>query len=109
MIRGIEHGTSGADRFDVIDALRRRGENVSSFEVEERYRLGERWTATIFAGLAFLYGNGQAFDEADTRFPNAGGGIQYELKKRAGIVVNLEYAVGKDDNYGFYIKLGYGF
>ncbi|HZN63380.1 MAG TPA: hypothetical protein VFC90_13320 [Planctomycetota bacterium] len=46
---------------------------------------------------------------AYTNFPNAGVGVQYVLKKREGIVVNLEYAVGKDDNYGFYIKLGYGF
>ena len=85
------------------------GENMSSFEVEERYRLSERWTATIFAGVAFLYGNGQSLYGSDTSFPNAGAGVQYVLKRREGIVVNLEYAVGKDDNYGFYIKLGYGF
>jgi len=85
------------------------GENMSSIEAEERYRLGERWTATIFAGIGFLYGNGQSLYEADTNFPNAGVGVQYVLKKREGIVVNLEYAVGKHDNYGFYIKLGYGF
>jgi hypothetical protein len=85
------------------------GENMSSIEVEERYRLGERWTATVFAGIGFLYGNGQSFDDSDTRFPNAGLGVQFALKKREGIVMNLEYAVGKDDNYGVYIKLGYGF
>ena len=85
------------------------GENMSSFEAEERFRLGESWTATAFVGIGFLYGNGQSFDDPDTRFPNAGLGIQWVLKKREGIVMNLEYAFGKDDNYGFYIKLGYGF
>jgi hypothetical protein len=85
------------------------GENMSSIEVEERFRLGERFTATVFAGVGFLYGNGQSLAESDTNYPNAGAGVQYALKKKEGIVVNLEYAVGKDDNYGVYIKLGYGF
>jgi hypothetical protein len=35
--------------------------------------------------------------------------IQYVLKPKAGIVVNLEYAAGKSGNYGVYLKMGYGF
>ena len=35
--------------------------------------------------------------------------IQYLLKPEAGIVANLEYAMGKDDNAGIYLKMGYSF
>ena len=32
------------------------GKSMSSIEVEERHRFAERWTATLFAGVACLYG-----------------------------------------------------
>jgi len=35
--------------------------------------------------------------------------VQFVLKQKEGIVVNLEFAAGKRENYGVYIKLGYGF
>jgi hypothetical protein len=31
------------------------------------------------------------------------------LKRREGIVANLEYAQGKAGNYGVYLKLGYSY
>lgn len=85
------------------------GEFMSSFEGEERYRLGEKWTATVFAGLACLYGNGGGCSDKANRYPAAGAGIQYILKPKEGIVLNLEYAAGKDGNQGVYLKLGYAY
>jgi hypothetical protein len=85
------------------------GTNMSSIEAEERLRLGDRWTATLFAGVAGLYGGGRSVSDTENLFPDAGLGIQYVLKQDAGIVVNLEIAVGKNDNYGILLKLGYGF
>jgi hypothetical protein len=85
------------------------GTNMSSIEAEERLRLGDRWTATLFAGVAGLYGGGRSLSDTENLFPDAGVGIQYVLKQDAGIVVNLELAVGKNDNYGILLKLGYGF
>jgi hypothetical protein len=85
------------------------GEYMSSFEVEERLRWGERWTSTVFAGAALLYGSGQGSVGYDNLYPSAGAGVQYVLKQKEGIVINLEAAFGKDDNYGIYIKLGYAF
>ena len=38
-----------------------------------------------------------------------GVGVQYILKPKAGIVVNLEYAQGKAGNYAILLKLGWGF
>jgi hypothetical protein len=85
------------------------GRNMSSIEIEERLRIAEKWTATIFAGAACLYGDGRACSDNANLFPTAGAGVQYVLKRREGIVVNLEYAAGKDGNYGVYLKLGYSF
>ena len=44
-----------------------------------------------------------------TFYPNVGAGIQYVIKEKEGMVLNLEYAKGKGDNQGVYLKFGYGF
>jgi hypothetical protein len=85
------------------------GEFMFSLEVEERYRWGLRWTSTLFVGAAVLSGAGSSSSNYDNFFPAAGAGVQYVLKPKEGIVINLEAAAGKNDNYGVYVKLGYGF
>lgn len=85
------------------------GKYMSSIEAEERLRLGEKWTATLFAGVACLYGGGDACSDSANVFPAAGVGVQYILKPKEGLVLNLEYALGKDDDYGFYLKMGYAY
>ena len=82
------------------------GQNMSSLELEERYKFAARWTATIFAGGACLYGNGKTC-ESDNLYPSYGAGIQYLLKPQQGIVANLEYAQGKDGNNAVIFKMGY--
>lgn len=83
-------------------------QNMSSLELEERYSIAEKWTATGFVGLAKIYGEGSdQYDE--TLFPAIGLGLQYIIKPKEGIVGNLEYAVGRDDNNGLYLKMGYSF
>jgi hypothetical protein len=85
------------------------GEYMSSIEVEERLHIAQRWTATAFAGIACLYGNGKACTEGANLYTALGAGIQFVLKQKEGIVANLEYAKGEGDNSGIYLKLGYGF
>jgi hypothetical protein len=85
------------------------GRNMSSLEAEERLRLGEKWTATLFTGVACLYGDGRSCSDKVNLYPDVGAGVQYVLKRREGIVANLEYAQGKDGNYGVYLKLGYSY
>jgi hypothetical protein len=80
---------------------------MSSIEVEERHRLGERWTATLFGGVACLYGANRSGCSGSDLFPSAGGGVQYILKPAQGIVANLEFAVGKDGNKALLFKMGY--
>jgi hypothetical protein len=85
------------------------GQYMSAFEFEERYRLAARWTVTAFTGFGILYGDGVTGSGYDNTYPTAGGGVQYLLKEKEGVVLNAEFAVGKDGNYGFYIRIGYGF
>jgi len=83
------------------------GQSMSSIEVEERHRLAERWTATLFGGFACLYGGYRGGCSGSNLFPSIGVGVQYFLKPAAGIVANLEYALGKDGNSALLFKMGY--
>jgi hypothetical protein len=83
------------------------GKYMSSIEAEERHRLAERWTATLFAGVACLYGNEKSCSNSRDLYPSVGFGAQYILKPDKGIVANLELAAGKEGNNAVLFKLGY--
>jgi len=85
------------------------GDYMAEIEGEERLRLGEKWTATIFAGIACTYGGDESCSESTNIYPAWGAGIQYVLKPKEGIVMNLEYAQGEGSNYGVYLKMGYAY
>jgi len=85
------------------------GDYMSSIEFEERWRIAEKWTATVFAGIACTYGGDQSCSDSGNRYPAWGAGFQFILKPIQGIVANLEYAEGKDGNYGVYLKMGYAY
>ncbi len=79
---------------------------LSSFEVEERLSFHPRWGATLFGGVAELYGDAPVPLDRST-YPTIGGGVHFVLKPVQRMVVNLEYAQGIGDNRGVYLKLGY--
>jgi hypothetical protein len=85
------------------------GEYMSSIETEERLRIAARWTATVFVGVGCLYGGSLTCTDSKNIYPDAGAGVQYVIKEKEGMVLNLEYAKGKADNEGVYIKFGYGY
>ena len=114
-IRQLNHLTDGAPTQTKATVTLRgykpgqyNGDYMSSIEVEERWRLAEKWTATLFAGVACTYGGDQSCSD-ENRYPAWGAGLQYILKPIQGIVANLEYAQGKDGNYGVYLKMGYAY
>lgn len=84
------------------------GQNMSSIEVEERYRIGTRWTTTFFAGVGCLYGARLKCFTSANSYPSVGVGVQYVLKPSQGLVANLEYAQGKEGNNAVIFKMGYG-
>jgi hypothetical protein len=85
------------------------GKYMSSVEAEERLHLASRWTATVFVGVGCLYGGSLRCSDSENVYPNVGAGVQYVIKQKEGMVLNLEYAKGKGDNDGTYLKFGYGF
>jgi hypothetical protein len=80
---------------------------MSSLEAEERLSFGRRWGATVFAGVAALYGETVVPLKRST-LPTFGAGLQFVLKPSEHMLANLEYAQGVEDNHGFYLKFGYG-
>ena len=115
-VRQLNHLTDGAPTQN-LSPIQLRGYKVwqytrkfmSQIESEARLKLAARWTATVFAGVGCTYGNGKNCSESATLFPMAGAGVQYVLKPQVGIVLNLEYAQGKDGNNGVILRTGYAF
>ena len=79
---------------------------MSSLEAEERLLFGRRWGATLFGGLAGLYGTSVTPLERQT-YPMGGAGLQFILKPDKHLLASLEYAQGIQNNRGLYLKLGY--
>ena len=82
--------------------------HMSSFEAEERLSLHARWGATLFAGVAGLYGESATSTDERAAYPTWGGGVHFIIKPVERMLINLEYADGIEDNRGVYLKFGYG-
>jgi hypothetical protein len=82
--------------------------HMSSIEVEERYRLGERWGLTAFTGVACLYGGKNNCGDQSSIYPTIGGGFFFMVKPNDGMVATLEYADGEGSNRGIYLRFGWG-
>lgn len=81
------------------------GKNMSSIEVEERWRFGARWGANLFVGAACLYG--AALDCSAETYTSWGAGLQWIVKPDQKMVLNLELAHGEGDSNAAILKLGY--
>ena len=80
---------------------------MSSLEAEERLSFSRRLGATLFAGVAGLYGTSVTPLERQA-YPTWGAGLQFVLKPDKHLLANLEYAQGIQGNHGLYLKFGYG-
>ena len=81
---------------------------MSTVEVEERLSLANRWGATLFGGVAGLYGESAVTPLNRQGYPVWGAGLQFIIKPTQRLLVNLEYAQGVESNRGVYLKFGYG-
>ena len=81
---------------------------MSSLEAEERVSFGSRWGATIFGGVAGLYGESESTSTGSDFYPTFGGGVHFVLKPAERMLINLEYAQGIEENRGVYLRFGYG-
>jgi hypothetical protein len=80
---------------------------MSSIEAEERLAFGRRWGATLFTGVAGLYGTRDVSASERQLYPTFGAGVHFVIKPAARMLANLEYAQGIEDNRGIYLKFGY--
>jgi hypothetical protein len=80
---------------------------MSSLEAEERLSFGRRWGATLFGGVAGLYGENSVTPLNRQLYPVAGAGVHFVIKPEQHMLVNFEYAQGVEDNHGLYLKFGY--
>ena len=64
---------------------------MSSVEAEERLSFGARWGATLFAGVAGLYGEGDATATDRDFYPTFGGG--HSLRHQAGTANAGEFRI----------------
>lgn len=83
------------------------GKYMSSMEGEERLHFSRRWGATLFGGVASLYGSGATRLSSDGWYPFYGAGFHFIVKPEDHMVLNLEYAHGNLNNYGIYLRFGY--
>jgi hypothetical protein len=81
---------------------------MSSFEMEERLSFGKRWGATLFGGVAQLYGDRGPASNNQQTYTTWGAGLHFIIKPAERLLANLEYAQGLEDNHGVYLKFGYG-
>jgi len=81
---------------------------MSSFEMEERLSFGRRWGATLFGGVAQLYGDPGPASSNRRAYTTWGAGIHFIIKPAERLLANFEYAQGVEDNRGVYLKIGYG-
>lgn len=83
--------------------------NSNVAEIEERLDIAHGIGATLFGGVSCLYDHLGDCGTKSNLFPSVGGGFNYMLKKEEKMVVRLEGAMGKDENYGIYMQFGRGF
>ena len=83
-------------------------QNMSSFQVEDRIRMGPRWGFVAFAGVACLYGGEQSCSNPKDVYWAGGGGLYYVIKAKDKMVATLEVADGEGENRGLYMRFGWG-
>ena len=81
---------------------------MSSFESEERVSFNRRWGATLFGGVAGLYGQSETTSSAQDFYPMWGAGLHFVIKPDEQMLINFEFAQGIEGNRGWYLKFGYG-
>lgn len=70
---------------------------MSSIEVEERLSFHPRWGATLFTGAAALYGKSHSPVSSHDVYPTWGAGLHFVIKPVQRMLVNFEYAQGRQD------------
>jgi outer membrane protein assembly factor BamA len=84
-------------------------ENLLSTQAEYRWMLTKKFGVVGFVGIAALYDGGIDNIESDNVFFSGGAGIRYVLHEANRVHFRVDFAVGEDDEDGFYISISEAF
>ncbi len=85
-----------------------RDNNLSSYQTEFRFPVVWKFGLATFGGLSSVYSSEDSFKIAYLRY-NFGLGIRFLVDKTDKTNLRLDYAMGNNDNNGFYISFGESF
>lgn len=81
----------------------------ATLEAEERWHIKGRFGLNAFMGITCLYGDKKNCNDKENLFPSAGIGGQITIKESEKMVLTMDFAKGKSDNSGFYMRFGQAF
>lgn len=87
---------------------RYRDNNLSSFQSEFRFPAFWKIYLSAFGGLSNIYSNKNNFRLENFKY-NYGFGIRFLVDKAENTFLRLDYAIGQNNNDGFYISFGESF
>lgn len=87
---------------------RYRDNNLSSYQTEFRFPVIGKFGLATFGGLSNIYSSKNSFKIANIKY-NYGLGIRFTVDKTEKTNLRLDYAIGNNDNSGFYISFGESF
>jgi len=87
---------------------RYRDNNLSSFQTEFRLPIVWRFGLATFGGLSSIYSDKNNFKFTNLKY-NYGLGIRFLVDRKERTNLRLDYAIGSNNNNGFYISFGESF
>lgn len=87
---------------------RYRDKNLSSLQTEMRLPVIWRFGLAVFGGVANIYSATNHFNLENLKY-NYGLGIRFMVDKKDKTNLRLDYAVGQNNNSGFYVSFGESF
>jgi hypothetical protein len=87
---------------------RYRDNDLSSWQTEFRFPVIWKFGLATFGGLSNIYSSENSFKIADIKY-NYGVGIRFLVDKTDKTNLRLDYAIGNNNNSGFYISFGESF
>jgi len=85
-----------------------RDKNFSTLQFELRNQLFWRIGIATFGGISMVYKNLNGI-ESESFKPNAGVGLRFLVDEKQGTNLRIDYAVGAQNQSGFYISFGESF
>lgn len=105
----FDYAMLGGDKFVRGYYLGRyRDNNLSLWQSEFRMPVYRRFSLAVFGGLSNLYSKENPFDINQTKW-NGGMGLRYLVDRSGNTFLRVDYAIGENENSGFYISFGESF